>query len=99
MGIAYLVQGLNLFSPGSAVRNVRHCKVLDPSPQSAVTIPPLYQRLQQSLNPFKGIEFHRSFYLKDDMFLRITLPTVLPEAYRHYHRHGRLHPATDLELE
>ena len=30
MGIAYLVQGINLFSPGSAVPNTGHCKVLDP---------------------------------------------------------------------
>ena len=30
MGITSLVQGLNLFSPGSAVANIGHCKVLDP---------------------------------------------------------------------
>ena len=30
MGIVYLVQGVNLFSPGSAVANIGHCKVLDP---------------------------------------------------------------------
>ena len=50
MGITSLVKGLQLFSPGSAVTNISHCKVVDPIAAKRRRNPPLHQRLRQPLD-------------------------------------------------